>query len=249
MKNNIKTYRRIIKGFFLLLSVYAILFITPNKYIMLVILATILLITILFRTLFCGWVCPAGTFFDLIRVFGKWIGNLGIIKPINRKFKKWIKRNSLILGKIDKYSRYFRYVLFAWILQAAFLGIASVKNGDEGGVASVKYLVFIMIFLGLFVERSWCKYSCPVGAIMGLFGKISPTSISRNEGSCISCSICSKVCPMNIDVASRTFVKDIDCQTCLVCVDACPVDNALKLKTIIPFSSKSMNNKQIKGKQ
>lgn len=228
-----------------MLSIYAILFITPNKYIMLSILATILFITILFRTLFCGWVCPAGTFFDLIRGIGKGIGSIGFIKPLNKKFKKWVKRNSLILAKIDHYARFFRYVLFAWILQAAFLGIASVKNGDEGGVASVKYLVYVLIFLGLFIERSWCKYSCPVGAIMGLFGKLSPTSISRNETNCISCNICSKVCPMNIEVAKRISVKDIDCQTCLVCVDACPVEDALKLKINIPISDKRVQKSKL----
>ena len=97
---NIKIYRRIIKGLFLLLSVYAFLNLTPNKHFMLIALSTTLFITILFRTIFCGWVCPLGTIFDLIRGLGKGIGNLSVIKPINKKYEKWVKSNRVSLDKI-----------------------------------------------------------------------------------------------------------------------------------------------------
>jgi len=197
-------------------------------------LSITLVITILFRTVFCGWVCPLGTVFDLIRGSGKWIGSLAVIKPIKRKYRRWIKRNKGILGKLDHYARYFRYVFLLWILQAAFLGIASIKHGDERGIISVLYLLLVLGIIGLFVERSWCKYSCPVGAVMGVFSKLSPTSVTRNESACIECNICSGICPMNIDVAHLERVREIDCQTCIKCVDACPVGEALALKFKTP---------------
>jgi polyferredoxin len=80
---NFKIFRRIIKGLVLLLSVYAILNFAPNKYFMLIVLASILFITLFLRTVFCGWICPMGTLFDLIRELGKKIGNLSVMRPIN----------------------------------------------------------------------------------------------------------------------------------------------------------------------
>lgn len=234
MNLSTKTWRRISKGILLLLTIYAIFIITPNKYYMLTGLSLTLVITLFFRTIFCGWICPLGTVFDLVRGFGKWFGSLSVIKPINRKYKRWVKSNKVVLGKIDHYARYLRHVFLLWILQAAFLGIASIKNGDERGIVSVLYLLITLAVIGLFVERSWCKYSCPVGAVMGVFSKLSPTSVMRNEDNCIECNICSRICPMNIDVANLKRVREIDCQTCVKCVDACPVDNALDLKFKVP---------------
>ena len=39
---------------------------------------------------------------------------------------------------------------------------------------------------------------------------------------------------MDIDVANKLFVKDINCHTCIKCVDICPVENALELKMQFP---------------
>lgn len=232
---NFKLFRRITKGLVLVLSIYAILSFAPNKYFMLIVLGSILCITVLFSTVFCGWICPMGTLFDLIRGLGKTIGNLSIMRPLNNSYKKWVKKNKIPLHKIDHYARYFRYVFFLWILQSIFLGLASIKNEGERGIMSVLYLLIAMIVSGLFIERSWCKYICPVGAFLGLVSKLSLTRIVRNEDACIKCTLCSKVCPMNIDVANRLSVKDIDCQAGLKCVDACPVDNALSVKTTFPL--------------
>lgn len=238
---NFKLFRRITKGLVLILTIYAILNFAPNKHFMLIVLGSILIITVLFSTVFCGWICPMGALFDLIRELGKKFGNLSITRPINNSYKKWVKKNKTVLLKIDHYLRYFRYVFFLWILQSIFLGLASIKDEGEHGILSVLYLLIAMIVSGLFIERSWCKYICPIGAFLGLVSKISITRISRNEEACIKCNICSKVCPMNIDVANRLSVKDIDCQAGLKCVDACPVDNALSVKTKIPFFSRKKN--------
>lgn len=243
---NFKLIRRIAKGLVLILSIYAILNFAPNKYFMLIVLASILIITFFFNTVFCGWICPMGTLFDLIRGLGKKMGNLTIIRPLNTKYRKWIKKNKKVLSKIDHYSRYFRYVFFLWILQSIFLGLASIKDKNEHGIMSVLYLFIAMIVIGLFIERSWCKYICPVGAFLGLVSKLSLTRIVRNEDACIKCNICSKICPMNIDVANRLSVKDIDCQTCLKCIDACPVDKTLSVKTT--FSLFRRKKKKISAK-
>ncbi|MBN1463118.1 MAG: 4Fe-4S binding protein [Paludibacteraceae bacterium] len=241
-----KRFRRIAKGLVLILTLYAILNFAPNKHFMLIVFGFILVSTLVFNTFFCGWICPMGTLFDLIRGIGKKFGNLSFIQPTNKVFKKWVKKNKTVLLKIDHYLRYFRYVFFLWILQSIFLGLASIKEEGERGIMSVLYLLIAMLVSGLFIERSWCKYICPVGAFLGIVSKISISRISRNQDLCIKCNICSKVCPMNIDVANRISVNDIDCQSGLKCVDACPVENALSFKTEIPLFSLKKQSKQNK---
>lgn len=243
---NFKLFRRITKGLVLVLTIYAILNFAPNKHFMLIVLGLILVITILFSTVFCGWICPMGTLFDLIRKLGKKFGNFSLIHPINNSYKQWIKKNKTVLLKIDHYLRYFRYVFFLWILQSIFLGLASIKDEGEHGILSVLYLLIAMIVSGLVIERSWCKYICPVGAFLGLVSKFSISKITRNEEVCIKCNICFKVCPMNIDVSKRLSVRDIDCQSGLQCVDACPVDRALTFKTGIPIFSLKNPDKKMK---
>lgn len=241
-----KRFRKIIKGLVLALTLYAILNFAPNKHFMLIVFGFILVTTLLFNTGFCGWICPMGTVFDIIRGIGKKFGNIAFIQPLNKKFKKWIKKNKKGLLKIDHYLRYFRYVFFLWILQSIFLGLASIKEEGERGIMSVFPVVIAMIISGFFIERSWCKYLCPVGAFLGIVSKISLSRITRNEDACIKCNICTKVCPMNIDVAHRISVNDIDCQSGLKCVDACPVDNALSFKTKIPLLALKKQNEQKK---
>lgn len=233
-----KTYRMIIQGFFLIFSIFFLVAFYPSQEFMLTTLVVLLLITILFRTGFCGWFCPLGTIFDFIRGLGKKIGGLSMMKPINKRYKKWVKKNRGVLDTIDKYARGLKYLLVLWILQAAFLSIGSIKEGDEHGIIALLYPLIAILILGLFVDRSWCKYACPLGATLGIFGRLSFSRVTRNEQSCINCKLCSKSCPMNIDVATLQYVNKLDCNTCLSCVDACPVDGALDLTMHVPFTEK-----------
>ena len=52
-----------------------------------------------------------------------------------------------------------------------------------------------------FVERPFCKYACPYGAVLGVFNLFRIFGIKRRKSSCISCKACDKACPMNIDVS------------------------------------------------
>lgn len=241
-EKSMKLYRYSIQGFFLLLAVYLLINYLPSREFMLTTLALILVISVIFRNGFCGWICPLGTIVDIIRGLGKKISGLSFIKPLNKKYKSWIKDNRGILNKIDKYARFFKYIFLLWILQAAFLSIATIKEGEEHGIITVLYLVIALLVLSLFVDRAWCRYVCPLGAIIGVFGRISPTKVARDGNSCINCNLCSKRCPMNIDVAKKEIVKTIDCSTCLVCVDVCPIEGALDLKMNLPFAAKGKSS-------
>ncbi|HHX51441.1 MAG TPA: 4Fe-4S binding protein [Clostridia bacterium] len=130
---------------------------------MLTTLGLVLLITLLFHTGFCGWLCPLGTMTDLVRALGKKIGGLSFLKPTNEKYLLWVKANKKLLNKIDGPARYIKYILLVWIFQAAFFSFGSIKEERQHGIFSVLQLVIALLVLGLFVDRAWYRYGCPLG--------------------------------------------------------------------------------------
>ncbi len=184
------------------------------------------LLALILGPVFCGWVCPLGS-------FQEWIAKIG---------KKIFKRryNHFIPEKADKYLRYLRYLVAAWVIfvtaRSATLVFANVDpyfalfNFWSSEVAIGGLVVLgVTILLSLFVERPWCKYACPYGALLGIFNLFRIGKLRRNEKTCINCKKCDQVCPMNIKVSEVKVVKNHQCISCLKCTseDACPVANTV----------------------
>ncbi|TVQ17826.1 MAG: 4Fe-4S binding protein, partial [Spirochaetaceae bacterium] len=92
-----------------------------------------------------------------------------------------------------------------------------------GGLAALA-----LILVGsLFVERPWCRWVCPFGAVQGTLSLAAPWTIRRSATDCPGCRRCTRACPMGIDVHTPTAVRDTRCVRCMECVDACRVDGAL----------------------
>jgi polyferredoxin len=88
------------------------------------------------------------------------------------------------------------------------------------------------VLLGsLFVERPFCKYACPYGALLGLTNFFRVFGIKRNKETCIDCKACDKACPMNINVSGAGTVRNHQCISCLECTSeaACPVKDTVEL--------------------
>ena len=69
-----------------------------------------------------------------------------------------------------------------------------------------------------------------MGAFYGIISKISPSRITRNEDKCINCNICSKNCPVNIEVSKLKEIKTSECINCQKCILSCPKENVLEFK-------------------
>jgi polyferredoxin len=194
-----------------------------------VVLAVIgVLLAILFGPVICGWVCPFGT-------FQEWFGKIG-----RRLFGK--KYNVFVPAAPDKILRYLRYVMLVWVSYMTIMSGKLVFQDIDpyyalfnfwGSEVSVGGFVIlgITIVLSLFVERPFCKYACPYGAFLGIFNLFRLFGIKRNARTCISCSACTKACPMNIDVEKASTVRDHQCVSCLKCTSeaACPVASTVEL--------------------
>ena len=67
----------------------------------------------------------------------------------------------------------------------------------------------ITLVASFFVERPWCRYACPLGAASGLLGKLSPVYLKREGDACKMCQICTKACPMGLEVHTATTIKSV----------------------------------------
>jgi polyferredoxin len=184
------------------------------------------LLTVFFRRSFCGLVCPFGAIQEFVGKFQK---------------QRW-----LIPRKVDRYLRYIKYFVLFITLWGAWTTISywwvgydpyysySLLIKNMSGM-SPKYifgsLVLLFSLLGSYLfERFFCKYFCPLGAFYSIIGYFSPTRIVRNQKTCTHCNICSKVCPVNIDVAKEKEIISPECISCNECVNVCPKDGTLEIK-------------------
>ena len=95
-------------------------------------------------------------------------------------------------------------------------------------------VLVVTFFLAIFVERPFCRYACPLGAVQSLAGKLSPIAVQRDASACLGCDLCNQACPVAIPVNTRTRVTDTSCIGCLECVGACPSQNGLTVTMAIP---------------
>ncbi|NQT97867.1 MAG: 4Fe-4S binding protein [Candidatus Marinimicrobia bacterium] len=212
-----------------------------------VILGFAILISLVLRKSFCGWFCPVGT-------ISEWLWRLGRNKA---------GRNFLPPSWIDIPLRSLKYILLALFAWAVF----SMDSGSlerffalpYWKVSDIKMLyffermslltvavLFALLIGSIFIRNFWCRYLCPYGALVGIFGFLGPTRIKRNEETCIDCNLCAKVCPAYLPVDVKPRIISAECTGCISCVEVCPVKNTLELKTIgIPASF--WNGKRMAG--
>lgn len=81
-------------------------------------------------------------------------------------------------------------------------------------------LTTLVIFVAsLVVARSWCRYLCPWGHVMGFLHRYSRLKVTRLSG-CVSCGSCNRTC--DVAAIENGLVRHQDCQLCYACVDRCP---------------------------
>ena len=81
-----------------------------------------------------------------------------------------------------------------------------------------------IILLNLVAERFWCRYICPLGAMLGIFSKFSLIKRSVKDN-CKSCALCATDCPTDTIDAAKDFASDpSECTMCMRCLESCQKD-------------------------
>lgn len=116
-------------------------------------------------------------------------------------------------------------------------GLAPLIDGIEGtlrgSVLPVSQPVFLLnafvtlffigvLALNLFADRFWCRYLCPLGAMLGLVARVSFLHPAIGE-SCDRCAMCVRACKMGAVRPKPSYaILPSECTVCLDCLAACP---------------------------
>jgi polyferredoxin len=189
-----------------------------------------LIIGLLLRKGFCGWICPVGFASNLIERAGKKIRFV-------HHLPWWLDYPLLSL----------KYLLLAFFLYLILwqMNIGQIEafiHSPYNIVVDGKMLLFflepsklmvqviiLLVLLSFVLRNFWCRYLCPYGALLGLLSLFSPTQVKRHEELCIDCRKCNKVCPASIRISRKRGVRDAECIGCVECVEVCPQKDCLSL--------------------
>ncbi len=209
----------------------------------LVLAAAVLVLAVVGRGFFCGWLCPFGTLQEMVYAAGRTITDrVPALHRLRRMLS--VRASSERWRRIDRTLRWGRWLVLTWaIVGAAVTGAMVFREADPWiallSVAefelSLAFVVLIVtLVLAIFIERPFCRYACPLGAVQSLAGRLSPIAVQRDASACLGCDLCNQACPMAIPVNTRTRVTDTSCDGCLECVGACPSANGLAVTLAIP---------------
>jgi polyferredoxin len=185
---------------------------------------------VLFGRLICGWACPFGLFQELLNKIPS--PKLVTIKGI--KYLKYLKYLFLafsvlifpfIIATLTGYSDpYFcKYICPTGTLEGG-IPLVLLNNGlrDTLGFLYVwkMFILAITIIMSIFIFRPFCRFVCPLGAIYGLFNRVSFYKIRFNSNLCISCGNCTRACESNLEVIKSP--NNPECIRCGDCIKSCP---------------------------
>lgn len=90
----------------------------------------------------------------------------------------------------------------------------------EGAVFMMLLLVLLFV-PGRFITRFWCRYLCPLGALLASLGRWAPYRRRAGEA-CRGCDACAANCPMGAIHPGGVKTDRSECIACLECVRTCP---------------------------
>lgn len=190
----------------------------------LVLLGALGLVTLALSGAFCGWLCPFGAVQDLLSAIRRRVIGRTYVIPARvhgvLKYGRW-----LVLGLIVYMSGKFLSLWFADY--DPFRALFHFKFESWTAIA----LVAATVLGGLLVERFWCLYLCPLGALVGAVGVFGFVKVRRDGEGCSDCTLCARACPSRIPVHEVTAVADEHCTMCLECVESCPEPGTLTVST------------------
>jgi cytochrome c oxidase accessory protein FixG len=204
----------------------------------------IILFTVVFGRVWCGWACPQTVFMEMVfRKIEYWLDG---DTQSQRRLKEMPWNSYKIRKRAVKMAVFFSIsFLIANFALAYLVGmnevLKMVHEGIHANLGTFSSLVaFTTIFFLVFYwfREQACIVVCPYGRLQGVLldrksivvaydyvrgeprGKVKKTSeLSQDQtGDCVDCFACVRVCPTGIDIRNGT---QLECINCTACIDAC----------------------------
>ncbi|MFA4869076.1 MAG: cytochrome c oxidase accessory protein CcoG [Pedobacter sp.] len=201
----------------------------------------IVLFTVVFGRVFCGWACPQTIFLEMVF----------------RKIEIWIEGDHFKRKKLDegpltgtkifkKTLKHGIYLCISFLIANTFLAyligstqlikiITEPVSQHLSGFISISVFTFVFYLVFSKMRELVCTVACPYGRLQGVLldnqsiivaydyerGEPRAKRIKAAEnlsGDCIDCKLCVDVCPTGIDIRNGT---QMECVNCTACIDAC----------------------------
>jgi len=212
--------------------------------IMLAIIVFIIVFTVVYGRLFCGWACPQTIFMELVFRKIEWLidGN----HTEQRKLQAQKLNFSKIWKRILKHSIFW---IISFLISNLFLAyLVSTKelfkiisepiSAHLAGFISIVIFTSVFYFVFAWFREQVCTIMCPYGRLQGVlldansiivaydYKRGEPRGAARKKeieagvvkGDCIDCKLCVQVCPTSIDIRNG---NQLECINCTACIDAC----------------------------
>ena len=236
----------------------------------------VILFTVIFGRIFCGWICPQTIFLEMVfRRIEYWIeGDRGA--QIRLEKQEWnaekIRKKGIKWTIFLVISFFIANVFLAYLISSDKLFLM-IEEGPGNHVSTlVSLLIFTVVFYFIFAwfREQVCIIACPYGRLQGVllddksinvaydfvrgekevgrakFNK-QEDRVASGKGDCIDCKQCVNVCPTGIDIRNGT---QMECVNCTACIDECDtiMDGIGLPKGLIRYASEDEIEKNIKFK-
>jgi NosR/NirI family nitrous oxide reductase transcriptional regulator len=162
---------------------------------------------------FCGWLCPFGALQELTNTVAKWLKVPQIEVPFWLHERLWPIKYIIFLGL-------FGLSLYSLALAEMFAEVEPFKTSIILKFAREwPFVIFALTLLaiGLFIERFYCRYLCPLGAALAIPGRIRMFEWLKRWPECGSpCQRCAKECPVQ-SIHPEGQINVNECIYCMHC--------------------------------
>lgn len=157
---------------------------------------------------FCGWICPLNTVFELAACVKK----PAVRSEPNTFQPYWLLAALLATAALAGFPVYTAVSPIGIVARALAFGAGIELAG-----------VFVLVAADLWYERKgWCRRFCPAGAFYGLLSRWRVLRVGADEERCRHCGRCRAACSMGVDIGSGRPLDAMACINCGDCIDACP---------------------------
>ena len=201
---------------------------SSNRSTIFYVVGSLLLYAILFGRMICGWLCPFGLIQELLYK----IKSPKLKKSPVTRILSFLKYVILVffVGIVPityafrnaPLPAFCKYICPAGTIEGGLLLLSNRFNDyllpSLGPLFTWKFSLMVSMVVGcVFIFRLFCRFICPLGALYGLFNKISCFGVKVDEEKCTHCNLCVAQCKCDIK-----HVGDQECISCGECIDVCP---------------------------